>query len=134
LPTDPSNKERRLLRFQWDQGHEQAENYDNLIIITDFIHKKGSSYVPAAVNSLAVISEKDLKLRVIQKFKDLAKVVRDLKKRQKGQGAAEMGGGRDAAQIDGSHGGGNDGENLVVVQPVLSKGKRQSRAKGVCNI
>lgn len=124
-PTDPSNEERRLLRFRWDKGHDDHDNYHNILIIIDFVCKKGASYVPAAAESLAIISEDDLKARVIQKFKDLVKVVRDGKKKVKASGGVEV------VAVEGES---MDEESAPVVQPVLTKGKRQSRAKGVSNV
>jgi hypothetical protein len=111
----PTQEGRRLLRFRWERGFDDRENWMNILLIIEFIKKKGTTFLPAATNALGNISEDDLKSCVVGKYKSLQKTWRDEQKK-----AAIV-----AAPADG------DDPIEIVPKADLSKAKRQTRQRGV---
>lgn len=114
-----SNGNREAVRFRWDKTFKHADNAKGINLITNLIQQHGHLYSVSAAPALRLIAPADLRERVIQKFKDLMKVLRIAGKIPKStrQTAA-------AVQVGGD---GDDGDAVVV----LTKSQRQSQATGV---
>lgn len=62
-------EQRPIMRFDWNQSHKDAENFQNIRKICDWVKEKGSQHIPESAASVRAISMGDLQDRVVKKFK-----------------------------------------------------------------
>ena len=127
----------KLLRLRWELAWNHEDNWKGIQTISDYIKKHGASHVPEAAANIHDISQKDLELRVIQKFKDIVSALKNTKLFD-GHGSIPQ---RVETVTEGDVEGVTGGNAViggaaVVVKPKegLSKAQIQSRAKGVSNL
>lgn len=137
-PIDEATKA-KLLRFRWELSWNQDDNWRGIQAVSDYIKKHGASRVPEAAANIRDISQKDLELRVTQKFKDIVTALKSAKLFD-GRGVAQK-----VAPIvtetvtEGDNGGvagpDTDAGVAVAIAVVAKEGPsasmKQSRAKGV---
>ena len=125
-PLDPSTKE-RLLRFRWNENWRHKDNWAGISKVKSFIKAHGVTRLPEAAQAVREISDKDLEDRIVLKFKDTVKALKEAKLYvSEGVSSAVS-----AARPERLH-----VESGTEVEPVsvvvgLSKAQIQSRAKGV---
>lgn len=110
-----ADKKNRLTRFHFKELPTHPDNSASLDRILEFIRTHGANYHTAAAPALRLISPKDLRDRLVKKYKDLQKSLRTAGRIPK-RGATEV--------IER----GSETNGIVV----LTRTQQQSRAKGVC--
>lgn len=113
----------RLTRFRFEEPDTHPDNVASLDRIFEFLNTHGAQYSAAAAPALRMISPKDLRERVIWKFKELQKVLRTGKRLPQRKNNAP-----------GAEGPAASASSTVEIEEivVLTKSQCQSRAKGVC--
>jgi len=117
----------KAICFRWDKSYLDKQNWKSLQWIINEVRKNGSQYSPAAAGAIADISEDDLQGRVIWKFNELVKMVKNWKK---AQAAAIVVVVSSSPEAEGA-GAGGDVAMKKSGPKELSSGMKQSRAKGV---
>lgn len=145
LPTYPTNEEWpmittagvevKALRFRWDKAYSEAANWKGIRWIMNEIHRNGPQYSPAAAQAIADISNEDLQTRVIWKFNELSKTLKNwnrLKEAEVAPVVVVISSSPEPEGVMESVGDDGPGQTATVVVPKqLSAGMKNSRAKGV---
>jgi hypothetical protein len=77
-PLDPSMQE-KLFRFQWNENWRHKDNWDGINRVKAFVKAQGATCLPEAAQAIREISDKDLEDRVVLKFKDTVKALKEAK-------------------------------------------------------
>ncbi|KAG2144480.1 hypothetical protein DEU56DRAFT_754152 [Suillus clintonianus] len=117
-PVDSATSE-KFLRFRWGESHTHEDNYRGLQTIFRYIRTKGAEFSPTSAKALRAISDEDLLDRVQTKYQDLQKALR---------AAKLLSSSRVTTTTEAS-------ENQGALRDAkLSKGVRQSRQQGKCEV
>src|ERR1700692_1067538 len=77
-PIDANTKE-HLVRFRWDENWRHEDNWAGIKMIKAYIKTHGAVRLPEAAQAVRDISDKDLEDRVVLKFKDIVKALKEAK-------------------------------------------------------
>ncbi|KAG1900835.1 uncharacterized protein F5891DRAFT_1188322 [Suillus fuscotomentosus] len=117
-PVDSATSE-KLFRFRWGESHTHEDNYRGLQTIFRYICAKGAEFSPASAKALRAISDEELLDRVQTKYQDLQKAL---------WAAKLLLSSRITTTTEAS-------ENQGTLRDAkLSKGVRQSRQQGKCEV